>query len=357
MFGFLDFLKDYSLWSNTAYEYLMAFIIFVISIIVLKIFQVIILAKLRKLALKTKTDFDDMLIEMFSGVRPPFYILVSLYFALKSLFLSELVEMVIRVLFIVVIVFEVIQAAVKLFEYFLGKYLEKAQKESGKKILTISMVNTLKFFVKLILWSLGTLMILSNLGVNVTSIIAGLGVGGIAIALAAQGILADIFSSFSIYFDRPFEVGDFIQVGTEKGEVEKIGLKTSRLRTPQGEELIISNQELTSARVQNFKRMEKRRISFSLGLTYDTTAEKLEKIPKIIKAIVDKESMAEFDRCFFVTYGDSALVFDIVYYVESPDYIDYLEVNQTINLAIYKKFATEKIDFAYPTQTIVTKQG
>jgi len=162
MFSFLDFLKDYSLWSNTAYEYLMAVIIFFVLIIILKIFQLVILAKLKKLALKTKTDFDDMLIEVFSGLRPPFYILISLYFSLQSLFLSELIVMLVRTLLIVVIIFEVIQAIVKLFEYFLEKYLAKSKTKTGKKILTVSMLNTLKFFVKLLLWSLGILMILQK---------------------------------------------------------------------------------------------------------------------------------------------------------------------------------------------------
>ena len=146
-------------------------------------------------------------------------------------------------------------------------------------------------------------MLLSNLGVNVTSIVASLGIGGIAVALAAQNILSDIFSSFSIYFDRPFEIGDYIQLGTDTGTVEKIGSKTTRIRTMQGEELIVSNQELTTARVQNFKRMEERRVAVKLGVEYGTVLEKLEKIPSYLEDIVKAQENVRFDRCFFIEYA------------------------------------------------------
>jgi len=177
------------------------------------------------------------------------------------------------------------------------------------------------------------------------------------VALALQNVLGDMFSSFAIYIDKPFQVGDFIVVGKDKGVVEKIGLKSTRIRTLQGEELIISNNELTSTRIQNFKKMEKRRIVFTLGVTYNTPADMLAKIPKIIKEVISKEKKLTFDRCHFKEYADSSLNFEIVYYVNDPDYLTNMNFRQKVNLAIYKKFAKEKIEFAYPTQTIYVEKG
>lgn len=353
---YLEILKTYILWSNRAYDYLLFLFIFIGAMIALKLFQFLFLARLRRLAKRTKTDFDDLLISLFSGLRPPFYLFIALYFAGNTLFLSDWLRQTMRVLFFVVIVVEVVQVIIKLFDYFFDKYLARRARQEGAKVLTLSMSNTLKFFVKLLLWMIGILMVLSNLGINVTSIMASLGIGGIAVALAAQNILSDIFSAFSIYFDRPFEIGDYIQCGVDAGTVEKIGLKTTRLRTMQGEELIISNKELTNARVQNFKRMEERRVVIQLGVEYGTDLKLLEQIPNFLENIVVALENVRFDRCFFVKYEDSSLMFELVYFVGSADYVDYLAVNQTINLAIYKKFTEEKIAFAYPSQTVYLKK-
>jgi len=194
--------------------------------------------------------------------------------------------------------------------------------------------------------------VLSNLGVNITSLVAGLGIGGLAIALALQSVLSDLFSSFSIYFDKPFQVGDYIIVGKHSGTVEKIGIKSTRIRASQGEEIVISNQELTSARVQNFKKLKERRNTTSIGVTYETSTDKLKKIPDIIKYIIEEEKNARFDRVYFTTFADSALVFDLVYYVKSDAYSVYLETQQNINFKIKEAFEKEGIDMAYPTQTI-----
>lgn len=353
---FINQLKNLDFYYNSGYDYFLALAIFVGLIIVLKIFQAFILSKLKNLAQKTKTDFDDVLIEIFRKVKPPFYFFVALYFGVKALVLPELAVNIINVLFIVAIVYEVIRGLERLVDYFMDKYLARVRKSEESRETSVSMIKTLKLFFRVALWMIGIVMVLGNLGVNITSLVASLGIGGVAIALALQNILSDIFSSFSIYLDKPFVLGDFIQVGNNRGVVEKIGIKSTRLRTPEGEELIISNQELTTARVQNFRRMEKRRAQFTLGVVYGISADKLEKIPGLIKEIVNSIEKAEFDRCNFASYGDSSLNFEVVYDVTSREYREFMETGEKVNLAIYKKFEKEGIDFAYPTQTIILEK-
>ncbi len=347
---FLERFKDIAWGSNTVYDYILALAIFIGLIVILKIFQVIILAHLKKIAMKTKTDLDDTLIDIFKSIKPPFYFFVAVYFAVKTLLLPDIATKVLFVLFVIALVYEIIRAFEKLIAYFIGKSLAKGSEDHKEH--NQSVIKTLQLIVRIILWVFGLILILSNLGVDVTSLIAGLGIGGIAIALALQNVLSDLFSSFSIYMDKPFKVGDFIMVGTDGGTVERIGLKTTRIQTLQGEELVIGNQELTSARVQNFGVMEKRRVVFSLGVTYDTAQDKLEKIPEIIKNIIKQADLAEFDRCHFRTYADSSLNFEIVYYISSADYMTYMDTRHKVNLEIFQKFADNKIEFAYPTQTL-----
>lgn len=348
---YLEQFKNVSFLGNTGYDYIVAFVIFTVLIVVLKIIKMIVVGRLRQLAKKTKTDFDDTLIEIFGKVKPPFYFFVALFFAIKSLELPDLVSTGFKVIFYIVIVWEVINGLGKLVDYFAGKYLSQVE-GSGRQGQNKAMVRAVNLIVKAVLWALGLTLILANLGVNVTSIIASLGIGGLAIALALQNVLRDIFSSFSIYIDKPFMIGDYIVIGDDKGTVEKIGLKSTRIRTLQGEELIISNTELTETRVQNFKKMEKRRVAFELGVVYETKQDKLKAIPDIIKEIVGAVKGAEYDRCHFKSYGDSSLNFEIVYYVSSAEYIDYMNINQAVNLRIFERFAKEKIDFAYPTRTV-----
>lgn len=196
------------------------------------------------------------------------------------------------------------------------------------------------------------LLALDNFGVNISALVAGLGVGGVAVALAAQNILGDLFASLSIVLDKPFVIGDYVVVGTEMGNVEKIGLKTTRVRSLTGEQLIFPNSDLLQSRIRNFKRMEERRILFSFGVIYQTSHEKLQAIPDMVKRIVDEQQNARFDRAHFKAFGGSSLDFEVVYWVRVPDYAAYMDVQQVINMEMYKLFEAEGIEFAYPTQTL-----
>ncbi len=339
--------------NNLGKEYLLAILIFVGVLIVLKIFKIIIVARLKKLAQKTKNDFDDIVINIVSNVKPPFYFLIAFYIGVRSLVLPNLADKIVWTLFIVFFAYEVIKAVQKIIEFGARKMLNKSKKEDESAESTIK---TFSVVAKIILWSIGLVLILGNLGVDVTSLIAGLGIGGVAIALAMQNILGDIFASFSILIDKPFQVGDFIKIGSDMGAVEKIGIKTTRIRTPDGQQLIISNKELTEARVQNFKRLEKRRACFNLGVVYETEKEKLEKIPKLIEAIVEQIESTEFDRCHFKSFGDFSLNFEVAFYVDTQDYKKYLDVVEEVNLKIFEEFKKNEIEFAYPTSVEYQKK-
>jgi small-conductance mechanosensitive channel len=196
------------------------------------------------------------------------------------------------------------------------------------------------------------LLMLDNLGINVTALVAGLGVGGIAVALAVQNILGDLFASLSIVLDKPFVIGDSITVDSYSGTVEHVGLKTTRIRSLGGEQLVFSNSDLLKARLRNFKHMQERRIVFSVGVLYQTPADKLEKIPALVKEIIEKAPRVRFDRAHLRDLGDSALIFEIVYWVLDPTYARYMDAQQSINLGLIRCFADEGIGFAYPSQSL-----
>jgi small-conductance mechanosensitive channel len=224
-------------------------------------------------------------------------------------------------------------------------------KRSGDAPGVASMA-VLGFAVRLAAWSLIGLLLLSNLGFDITALVAGLGIGGIAVALAVQNVLGDIFASLSIALDKPFVVGDFIIVDQVLGTVEYVGLKTTRLRSLSGEQIIISNTDLLNSRVRNYKRMTERRVLFSFGVVYQTPPAKLERIPQIARQCIEELDGTRFDRAHFQSFGDSALVFEVVYFVLNADYNAYMDIQQAVNLGIVRAFATEGIVFAYPTRTI-----
>ena len=199
--------------------------------------------------------------------------------------------------------------------------------------------------------------VIDNLGYNVTTIIAGLGVGGIAIALAAQNILSDLFSYLVIFFDKPFEVGDFITTNGNSGTVEKIGIKTSHVRSPDGQQLVMPNAEMVKSVIQNFKRLERRRVVFNIGVVYGTPAEKLRSIPQWMKEIISSQKLANFDRAHFNSFGDSSLNFEIVYFIDSADFLVYMDTHHEICLRILEKFEKENVEFAYPTQTLFVNRA
>jgi small-conductance mechanosensitive channel len=218
--------------------------------------------------------------------------------------------------------------------------------------LDLSRIRPLRSISIFLIWIAGLLFLLANLGFDITAVVAGLGIGGIAIALAAQALLGDLFAYFVILFDKPFELGDFLIFGDILGSVERIGVKTTRLRSLGGEQIIVSNSDLTNSRVRNYKRMEKRRVVFKVGVVYGTPFEQVKEIPGLLRTAVEREELAIFDRAHFASYGDWSLVFEVVYNVASPDYNLFMDIQERINLAIYESFSERDIEFAFPTQTV-----
>ena len=302
------------IWGNTLVEYAYAFLVFLVALVLFKIFREIILTKLQRIAETTKTDIDDVFIKIFRSLRPPFYVFLSFYFSLQFLHLIPVVAKGVIYILIILVGYQISVAFSMLIDYIVSK---KTEAEEGPHAqAAFSLLGTI---TKVVVWVVILLFILSNMGVNITSFVGALGIGGIAVALAIQNILNDLFSSFAIYFDKPFEVGDFIKIGDQMGVVESIGIKTTRLRALQGEEIVLSNQELTSARIQNFKKLKERRVVFNFGVTYQTSNEKLGIIINKVRNIISSADNARFDRAHFARFDDSALIFEVVYYFSSPD--------------------------------------
>lgn len=342
------------LFNNTMQNYIIAGLIFLFSLMILKIFKVYIISFLNKLAKRTKTHIDDILIEVLDSIKWPFYVYLSIILASKPLVLSVFLTNLLNYLLIFVIVYYSIIAMQRIINYFVKMEIKRRKAESGSN--NTSLIKLLGTIGKFTLWIIGLLVILSNIGIQITPLIASLGIGGLAIAFALQKILEDLFSSFAIYFDKPFEEGDFIIVGTDVGVVKHIGLKSTRIKALQGQELVISNTELINTRINNYKQMEKRRIAFSFGVEYSTSSAKLKKINGIVKKIITDIKLVDFDRCHFKTFGDFSLNFEVVYYVNSKDYIDYMDNQQEINFAIKQAFEKEKIEMAFPTQTVILQK-
>jgi small-conductance mechanosensitive channel len=261
--------------------------------------------------------------------------------------MPDIIRNIFTVAFLAAATFLVSRAIIILVDFLITTYIENRTQEEQQARL-----RPLLAFINFGIWVAAILFLLDNLGFEIATIIAGLGVGGVAIALASQGLLGDLFSYFIIYFDKPFSIGDFIIFDDKLGVVEKIGVKSTRIRALSGEQLIVSNSNLLNARVHNYKRMERRRVLFQIGVVYGTSSEKLEYIPGKIKEIIEGIEGTEFDRSHFFRYGAYSLDFETVYYINTNDYTEYMNVQQQINLAIYKDFEQQGIEFAYPTQTL-----
>jgi len=341
-------IMDYIILGNTVYKYVIALAIFFGGIALVYLFKRFVLFRLKKWAASSETSIDDYLVKSIEKSFVPVFYFLVFYLAVKSLILSPSFEKGLNIFIILLVTYLVVKIIVSVINYFFSSYSKKSDASEQRK----KQLKGIRGLVNLTIWIIAIIFVLDNLGIKISAVVAGLGIGGIAVALAAQAFLGDLFSYFAIFFDKPFEVGDFIVVGDKLGVVEYIGIKTTRLRAIGGEQLIFSNHDLTNSRIHNFKKMERRRVVFNLGVIYQTSAEQLRKIPLIVKDIITKQPDVTFDRGHFASFGDFSINFEFVYFVEGADYNKYMDIQQTINLSIYEAFEKEGIEFAYPTQTL-----
>lgn len=299
----------------------------------------------------TETDVDDLLLDLVNHTRLKLMLFPVIVVAMRMLELPSRATTVLHTLAIIAFLVQTGIWITGLVDWWLGRHKRQRMASDPGAATTIAAAG---FVLKLIVWAIVLLGALDNIpGVEVTTLIAGLGVGGIAVALATQNILGDLFASLSIVLDKPFVIGDFITVDQVAGTVESVGIKTTRIRSISGEQVIVSNGDLLKSRIRNFKRMSERRIVGSFGVTYQTPREKLERVPAIVRQAVETHEIARFDRAHFFRFGESSLDFEYVYLINSPDYVAYMDVQQAIQLDLVSRFHEEGIEFAFPTRQVV----
>ena len=337
---------DLVFWNNTILDY----IVF-LGTLALGFAAIFVLGRiaLKRIAKHHEITQSPYALSVLSGIKK--YVLPTAYFTLfyactRMLALNVKLGNIVgglSVLFAIVMGAMFLTTMATLFITKLGKGKEENASLAIKWLIRIA---------KIAIWGIALILFLDNVGVKITSLVTGLGIGGVALAFAAQSALTDIFCFFTIFFDKPFEIGDFIIAGEHMGTVEHIGVKTTRLRAIGGEQLIASNTDLTGSRIRNYKTMQQRRMSFTLGVQYDTPSEKLRQIPQLIQKIVEQTEDTAFSRAHFASFGAYSLNFEVVYFVLSADYDRYMDINQCINLGIKDGFEKLAVSFALPMSMV-----
>jgi small-conductance mechanosensitive channel len=334
--------------NNQLSDYLIAFGTLAGGMVGIKIIQSIIIHRLKSWARRTASTVDDSLLQLTERGLIPVLYLGTFYIAISNLSLDPVLRQAIDALLLMGGTVLAVRVLISISESFLRFYWRSQSRADNNNLQ--QMTKALLPAIRTAAWALGIVFVLDNLGFDVSAVLTGLGIGGVALALASQGVLEDLFCYFAILLDRPFELDDFIVVGEIKGAVDQVGIKTTRIKSLSGEQIVISNKDLTSSRIHNFKRMDRRRVVFNFGVTYQTTSEQLKEIPGIVQRIIESFQKTTFDRAHFSEYKDSSLHFEVVYYVYSNDYNLYMDIQQDINLKLKQELENRGIEFAYPTQ-------
>jgi small-conductance mechanosensitive channel len=343
---------DIVYFGNSLRLWLVAAVVATAAFFVLEVAKAVLTRRLAKRAAKSDTQVDDTAVEILRAIRVSTLLVVSLYLGFRILVLPPQASSAFGFLLTLALAYQ----AAALANVAIDRWLAVRFAQPGLPRTAGAGFGAVRFVARAVAWGAIVLVALDNLGIEITTLVAGLGVGGVAVALAVQSILGDVFCSLSILLDKPFEIGDFIVVGDLAGTVENIGVKTTRVRSLGGEQLVFSNSDLVGSRVRNYKRMRERRILFEFGVTYQTPPEKLAQIPATVRRIIEGLDDTRFDRANFKGFGDSALLFEVVYFVLVPDYNQYMDMQEAINLALVRAFAKDDIEFAYPTQTLYVQQ-
>lgn len=346
----LDSLTSLTLFQNSMLAWLIALAVVVVLFLVLLTARGAIRRYHERLKATEHTELAEIPVEILSRTTLLFFCVLSLFVGLSTLNMAPRTATVLKgALMLTVFLQAGIWASAAAMAW-----LERRRRRTSTLAdrAVVGSLGVIGFIVRVAIWSLVLLVALDNLGIDVTALVAGLGIGGIAVALAAQNILGDLFASLSIAFDKPFLVGDFLILDDYMGTVENIGVKSTRLRSLSGEQIVLSNADLLNSRVRNYGRMMERRVVMTHNVTYDTPLERLREIPSIIREAIEAQEDTRFDRSHFSVHGAASLDFESVYYVLSADYGRYMDIQQAINLRIHERFTEEGIEFAYPTQTL-----
>jgi small-conductance mechanosensitive channel len=334
---------------NTSQDWFFALLALVVCVLALHLLRSIVLRRLTRV-LRTDRVVVQFVVEVLSATRILLASAIGLYVALQFLNLPERAEKFSHHVFVALLVLQCGLWASRGMDFWLRhRFAPSASDEDGARATTRSL---LSFLGRVVLWSLVALLMLDNLGFNVTTLVASLGIGGLAVALAVQNILGDLFASLSIAIDKPFVINDLITVDEFTGTVEHIGLKTTRLRSVSGEQIIVSNNDLLKSRIRNYKRMQERRAVLAIGVAYDTAHAQLEAIPGLLRTAIESQSPLRFERAHFKGFGPSSLNFEAVYDVLDPDYKLYMDIQQAVNLHVVRVFAERGISFAFPAKTL-----
>jgi small-conductance mechanosensitive channel len=336
--------------GNTLETWIIALGVILVGFVILKMIQRLAIRRLSGRAKRTETQINDLLVAVLSRTSNLFLFILSVYIGSNLLVWQPALLKAWNKIALIIVIIQIAFWISGGMSFFISLTVKKRMAGDAASATTIYVLG---FVGKLLLWSITLLLLLDNLGFNITSLVAGLGIGGIAVALATQNILGDLFASLSIVIDKPFAIGDFIAVDQLTGTVEHIGLKTTRMRSLTGEQLIFSNTDLLKSRIRNYKRMQERRIVFTFGVIYSTPVIKLTLINNMIREIVEKHERLRFERVHLKECGESALNFEVVYFVLSQDYKIYMDAQQAINLEMLQRFDEEGIEFAYPTRMLL----
>lgn len=342
----------HELLGNEVLTWLVAAGLVAVTWTLLLVVRRVVRTRLVRLTEKTASKWDDVAVEVLGSTRQWFFLVVSLGAGKQALALPPPVDDAVRML---VVTATLVQVGIW-FQHGSSRALELWGSETETDGRRATLARALGLAIKTLIWALVLLLVLQNLGVQITALIAGLGVGGIAVGLALQNVMSDLFASLSIYTDRPFDLGDFVALGDFVGTVEQIGWRSTRLNALTGEQLIVFNGDITKSRIRNFKRMKERRVVFELGIVYETPYAKVREVTSMLRAIISAVEDVRFDRAHFKRYGDHALVFEVVYYVLSADYTLFMDRQETINLEIFRSFEEAGVEFAYPTQTLLVRR-
>jgi small-conductance mechanosensitive channel len=348
-------LLDRALYGNSIRAWLVAALALAVTFALLFLLRRLMTRRFAGVASRTATAFDDVALELSRRTRIYFLFAIALVVAARFVEVPARIGDLLDRLVALVVLLQAARWATGAIAFYVARHIEKRRGTSDAA--NVWAARMLGFAANVGVWAIILVALLDNLGFDVTTLVTGLGIGGIALALAVQNILGDIFAALSIVLDKPFIVGDFIVVDAFSGTVEQIGLKTTRLRSLSGEQIIFANSELLKGRIRNYKRLYERRNAFATDVSYDTPTDVVARIPALLREIVEAQRPIRFDRSHFSGYTDSALRFETVYYVLDADYNKHMDIQQAIFLSLLDRFRREHIEFALPTRVVVHKDG